>query len=377
MKRLLVFALMFFSACLFSCSTQSFKQNLSINASSEGFHQKVDSIVIAKMNEYNIPGLSIGLVQHDSILYSKGYGVKDIRTGEPVTRNSIFHTASISKLFTAMAIMKLVEDDKLGLDDDLNDVLPELRLSDARTQEITIRHLLNHTSGFPDISDYQWENQNQSDTSLKNYVLGLNPELISAPSREFHYSNIGYNILGYVVEATSGMTFETYVRDTILDPAGMKQSDFRYYMIPDSLKTTPHSKHWLTQTIRPRKTYPYTREHAPSSTLNASSHDLSRWMIYFLRTLQDSSSSTRHHTMIKPSFDPYAHIGLGFQLYDFDGYKAVGHFGGDRGFRSFLLMIPEENIGLVVLGNADFDDNYRQEILYPIARLLLSQDKAY
>ena len=76
--------------------------------------------------------------------------------------------------------------------------------------------------------------------------------------------------------------------------------------------------------------------------------------------------------MIKPSFDPYSYIGIGFQLFELDGYKAVGHFGEDRGFRSFLLMIPGESIELLVLGNTDYDDNYRQEILYSIARLFLS-----
>lgn len=81
--------------------------------------------------------------------------------------------------------------------------------------------------------------------------------------------------------------------------------------------------------------------------------------------------------MLEPSFKPFPHIGLGFQLYDFESYKAVGHFGGDKGFRSFLMMIPEENIGLVVLGNSDYEEDYRQEIIYPIAKLMITENKRH
>ena len=199
MKKILFIVPILLFAFFFSCS-DSFEQNLELQDSSNGFYGKVDSIVIAKMIEYNVPGLSIGLVKNDSIIYTKGYGVKRIGTDNLVSKNSIFHTASISKLFTAMAVMQLVDKEIIALNDRLINVLPELKFSDEEAKNITIKNLLDHTSGLPDINDYQWENNNQSENGLKKYILGLNLKVSSAPSSEYNYSNLGYDILGYVVE---------------------------------------------------------------------------------------------------------------------------------------------------------------------------------
>lgn len=358
-----------------SCSNNAFKQNIEISKTIISFEEKVDSIVIEKMNHYNIPGLSIGLIRNDSIIYNTGYGIRSIKNTSLVTENTVFHTASISKLFTAVATMKLIQQNKIALDDKLVNLLPELKFNDKRVTQITIKNLLNHTSGLPDINNYHWDNNNQSDNSLKEFVLGLNLKLDSDPSSEYQYSNLAYDILGYVIEKVSGVTFDDFMKENILDKCGMYNSDFRYFKIHDSLKTSPHSKRWVTKNIYERKTYPYTREHAPSSTLNSSSKDLSKWMISFLQTLGESDLNNKYLTMIEPSFSPNPYIGLGFQLSNINSKKIIGHYGGDRGFRSYLIMIPEKKIGLVLLANCDYDEDFRQEILHPIAKLMLATHK--
>ncbi len=113
------------------------------------------------------------------------YGVRSFKTDNLVTENTIFHTASISKLFTAVTTMKLVEQNLITVDDKLVDILPELKYADKRVNDITIKNLLNHTSGLPDISNYHWGNNNESDNSLKDFVLGLNLKLDSDPSSEY------------------------------------------------------------------------------------------------------------------------------------------------------------------------------------------------
>lgn len=335
------------------------------------FRKTVDSIVMRKMDQYTIPGLAIGIVQDDAILYTKGYGVRKIGSDSLVSEQSIFHTASISKLFTAMAVIHLADQGKLSIDDKLLDIIPDLQYADERVKEITIKHLLNHTSGLPDIKTYHWANNNQAENSLREYVLGLKLKALSASSSEFHYSNLAYDILGYVVEIVAGVTFEDYVETYILRPFGMANSDFRYFRVPKIARVAPHSRRWTSKKVYIRKTYPYTREHAPSSTLNASSEDLAKWMVSFLQEIHNEATSSPYADMLIPSSAVYPNIGLGFQLYEIEGYKAVGHFGGDQGFRSFLMMIPEQKIGLVVLGNCDYEEDYRQEIIMPIARLML------
>ena len=108
-----------------SCSGVSFQQNIEVNPSESGFTKKVDSIVAGKMNNYNIPGLAIGLVMNDSVIYAKGYGLKSIENPEPVSEHSNFHTASISKLFTAQAVMMILAENDISLDEKLVTIIPE------------------------------------------------------------------------------------------------------------------------------------------------------------------------------------------------------------------------------------------------------------
>lgn len=355
---------------LLSCSS-SFKQDIRIPKSTTSLVNQIDSIIIGKMNEYNIPGLAIGIVKEGNIYYTNGFGVKNIDKVDLVTDNSIFHTASVSKLLTAQAIVQLEKNSQLSLDDKLVKLIPELQFKDEEVRNITINSLLNHTSGIPDISNYHWSNNNQANNSLKDYILGLNIKLDSDPLTEYQYSNLGYDILGYVVEKISGVTFEDYVSTHILDKSGMSESDFRYFNITDSLKAAPHTDSWITGNIKVRETYPYTREHAPSSTLNASSKEMSNWMLSFLNSMENSNSKNNYSNMLEPSTDLSSNIGLGFQLYDAYSKKTVGHYGGDKGFRSFLMMIPEEKIGIVLLANCDYDEDFRDEIVYPIVKILM------
>jgi CubicO group peptidase (beta-lactamase class C family) len=349
----------------------SFGQKSALTVSQNAFNEEVDSLIISTMDEYGIPGLAVGIVQNGIIIYAKGFGVRSIDSNKQVSENSVFHTASISKLFTAMSVMKLVNTQRIELDERLIDIIPELNYSDERIEKITIKQLLNHTSGLPDINNYHWGNFNQADNSLSDYILGLKLSVATDPSTDFNYSNLGYDILGYVIERVSGILFEDYVEENILATSGMLNSDFRYFNIPDSLKTTPHTRKPITNKVYVREAYPYTREHAPSSTLNASSKDLCQWMMNFLSVINDNKTPSIYSSMLEPSL-MNTRIGLGFQLYDVQSHKAVGHFGGDKGFRSFLMMIPEENIGLVVLGNCDYNEDFRQEIIMPIAKLMLT-----
>lgn len=370
-KDLSIFKILFFLIIL-SCSGQSFEQKIEVDNSLNSFDRKVDSIIAKKMNVYNIPGLSIGIVKSDSIVYSKGYGIKNINTKEVVTANSNFHTASISKLITAQAIMILVQENKISLENKLTEIIPELKYKDERVKNITIKSLLNHTSGLTDVSSYNWKNNNQTDNSLEDYILGLNLKLLSEPHTEYNYSNLGYNILGYVIEKLSKINFDEFIKENILIPSQMLNSDFRYFKIADSIKTSPHSKRMISKKIYERKIYPYTREQAPSSTLNSSANDLSKWMISFLKSSSSLSSENSFGRMFEPSFNQYPYIGLGFQLSNLNKEKIIGHYGGDKGYRSYLIMVPEKRIGFVLLGNCDYNEDFRQEILHPIVKLMLT-----
>ncbi|MDN3205340.1 serine hydrolase domain-containing protein [Algoriphagus sediminis] len=327
-----------------------------------GIQRFADSLVTSRMNEYEIPGLSIGIVKDDEIIFARGYGLRDLAQDYPVTKNSIFHTASISKLFTAQGILILRDSGKLKLNSKISNILPDLDYS-GNSGDITTRQLLNHTSGLPDIRDYEWEKALASKDALRNYFEHLTLDARSIPGTEYYYSNLGYNLLALIIEEVSAQSFEDFIKDNILLPYGMESSDFEYPKIPDSLKSTPYTKNWFGN-IEQISNYPYSRVHAGSSTLNSSAQDISNWMIKVMKEEHLISEIT------SPD-DNFPQIYLGFQQYETKRFKGVGHFGGDPGFRSFLLMIPSQKIGLVLLANCDYDEDFRQEIILPIANELV------
>ncbi len=332
--------------------------------------QQIDSIITHYQEVYEIPGLSVGVVQADAVLFNRAYGVKNIHTNDPVSTGSIFHAASVSKLFTAQAIMLLSRDGKLHLEDRVVDLLPELTYADEAFEQVTVKQLLNHTAGLPDVNNYHWHRNNEEDISLARYMLSQKFKLDHAPGTAFRYSNLAYDLLGYIIARHSGTSFEDYIKANILLPNQMIESDFRYFLIADSLRVSPHSERRILGNIYPRSVYPYTREHAASSTLNTSTTELNHWMVAVLRDLRTHGEEGVFGPMIESSTSLTPHIGLGFQRFEVAGFQVAGHYGGDRGFRSYLLLVPEKNLGLILLANCDYNEDFRQDILHNILRLL-------
>lgn len=331
---------------------------------------KVDSITAHTIQKYNIPGLAIGVCVEDKVFFSKGYGRASIKAGGETTDKSIFHTASISKLFTAIAVMKVIESGKLSLNTRLVAVIPELDNSSNDLGSITVESLLNHTSGLPDVKGYGWKKPQNIQGALDNYVTGQRLKPTAEPLTKFNYSNLGYDVLGVVVERVTGLPFETYVKLNVLNEYQMLNSSFDYLTIEKDLRTFPHSKHWLTGKVTQKKYYPYNREHSPSSTLNSSVQDLLNWMIQFNHKKDGVLSVSTKKAMTTPSTKLAKGIGLGFQLYTYEEDKLVGHYGGDVGYRSFLLMNLDKRIGVVLLANYDRDEDFRDEIVYPVYGLI-------
>ena len=121
------------------------------------FDKKLDNYLEQVMEKFEIPGLSVVVTKNDQVIYLRALGVRDLQTKDPLKTNDIFHFASVSKPFVATAIMQLVETGKVNLDEKVTTYLPYFKLKDDRYKEITIRQMLNHTSGMPDVTDYQWD----------------------------------------------------------------------------------------------------------------------------------------------------------------------------------------------------------------------------
>jgi CubicO group peptidase (beta-lactamase class C family) len=317
--------------------------------------EAISAFVNQVIQSHRLAGISVGVVRDAQPYFAAGFGVRSLESGEPVTENSLFHLASISKLFTATAVMQLAEQGKLALTDPPEKYLPYLKIKNPFGAELTIQHLLSHTSGFPDVTDYHWDAPEEDDEALERYVRSLEVELMFAPGEGFAYSNIAYEVLGDLVAKVSRMSFENYVKANVLDPLEMKSSSHFRKNVPPALSVTPHVSDLM---IRVSEIYPYHRAHAPSSTLHSSAVELNLWAVANLSseanillpaTLADMWSPRA--AVGKPD-RPDKRAGLGWFIDTHRGLRTVYHSGQDVGFCTYFILIPEQRIGVTVLCNA-------------------------
>ena len=184
-------------------------------------------INLRKLTDNNA-GLAIGVTKGDNLIYAKTFGYASIEDSIEADFNTLFHIASVSKPFTASAIVKLVGQGKINLDDYIIDYIPEFKMKSDGYELVTIKHALTHTSGIPrDVTTDGWENPIRGKDALeKNLAFLKDLELDFEPGSEFNYSNTAIDILGIVVARVSGMSFEDFVTEQILKPAGMNSSRY-------------------------------------------------------------------------------------------------------------------------------------------------------
>src|SRR5262245_3202562 len=190
----------------------------------------IDHYVEQEMQATHLPGLALGIVQGNQVVHLKGFGVAD-PSGRAVTPETLFIIGSLSKSFTALAIMQLVEAGQVDLDAPVQRYLPFFRLADAEASaRITVRQLLNQTSGLSTVSGLPYlARQDTSDSALEQDVRALQTvELTHPPGQTFQYSNLKYTILGLIIQTVAGESYEQYVQQRILAPLGMRNS----YMSP-------------------------------------------------------------------------------------------------------------------------------------------------
>jgi CubicO group peptidase (beta-lactamase class C family) len=319
------------------------------------FTQDLDPIIKQVMQQANMPGFAIAVVENRKIVYAAGYGVRDLTTREAVSAESLFHMASITKPFVATSIMQLWEKGKIDLDAPVKKYLPYFQMKDERHATITVRQMLSHISGMPDVQDYEWDKPQYDDGALERYVRSLSDRvLIAAPGTKFQYSNMAYEVLGDLIAKVSGESFEDYVKNHILVPLGMNSSTLLVKQASPQLLASPHVL-GSSYDVEVSKVFPYNRMHSPSSTLYSNVLDMCRWAMANLnrgeldgkRILKPST----YDLMWKPAGEQWQQIGISWFLRKHKEYRVVTHSGGDVGFVSNLVLIPDKSIAVVMMSN--------------------------
>lgn len=326
--------------------------------------QNLDAVLEKIIALWGVPGLAVGIVEHNEIVYARGFGVQSLETRVPVTPDSIFCLASIGKCFVASAVLQLVEQGRLELDAPLIRYLPDFRLEDNRCRQITLRQMLSHTSGMPDMDEDEYNelvaHPEHDEGSAERYVRAmLDRKLIAAPGERFIYSNIAYNVLGYLTSRISGQPFEAFMQERIMRPAGMQDSSFFPGDIEPHRLVKPHLR---VPEMIVNPIYPYHRADAPASFLHSSVTEMCHWAITCLkrgsydqqRILTPASYDLMWTPAIKRGSPPFREeMGLGWTLGHFEGVRTVGHGGGGFGWTCFLVLLPEKTGAAIILSNEE------------------------
>jgi CubicO group peptidase (beta-lactamase class C family) len=340
----------------------------------------LDTFIKQSMVQGGHPGLAALVIKNGNVVWSRNYGLAQVDPAVPVTDDTLFMLASISKTITSVAVLQLWEEDGwIELDDDINDYLPfPVRNPHFPEVPITFRMLLTHTSSIQDNEGMLLGSriycEGDSPVSLRDFVEGrlvpggkyyASSYMVAPPGTAFRYSSYGFALLGYLVECVSGVPFDQYTRENIFEPLGMNSTGWHLADLGSAPIAMPYrcnanSSDGKSATVcHPLGQYGY--PDYPDGLLRTSARQLARFLGAIINGGElDGTRILKASTvqaMLIPTgpLTPWA-TGLGWRTFcDDNGAAYWGHYGGDRGVSTAMDFRPSDGVGVIVLANGDYD----------------------
>lgn len=336
-----------------------------------GIAAEIDALIAAAQVDEHTPGAAVLVVLDGRKIFEKGYGLAHLKPEVPIRPHTVFELASCTKQFTAMAVMMLAERGKLQYTDNLSTFFPEFT---AFGSQVTVEHLLHHTSGLPDYMD-AWDKSSSKKEPTSRAMLHLlakEPKLRFAPGEKFEYSNSGYMVLAQIVEKASGKKYPEFLKENIFEPLGMRDT-----LVFD--ETKPRI---------PRQALCYARKggewsDTSQNELNAvygdgsvrsSIEDLFKWdQALYTEKLVKATTLDKAFTAGKLKDGSATGYGFGWGVGKFHGTREVSHSGSWLDFNTSILRLPERKLAVIVLSNhSKFNAD---AIAHKIAALVLKAEK--
>ena len=311
-------------------------------------NQPIDELFRA-WNRPDSPGAAVAVVDHGKIVYEKGFGCANLEYGIPIKPDTIFHVASVSKQFTAMAVVLLEQDGKLSIEDDVHKYLPELP---DYGHPLTLRNLLQHTSGIRD----QWETLalagwDSRDVITQDQILRLlfrQKELNFPPGTRWLYSNGGFTLLAEVVKRASGQPLPQFCAERIFGPLGMSHSHFHLELeeiVPNRAYSYEIGDHGFAFA-------PLNYANVGATSLFTTAGDLARWLDNFREPkVGHQAAIARLEEVGVLSSGKKTGYALGLDVGTYRGLRTISHDGGDAGYRATVLWFPDQQMGIAIVSN--------------------------
>lgn len=313
------------------------------NASAKA--DKVDDIVRARMKERNIPGAAIAIVKNGKVAKMKGYGLASVEFSAPVTTDTVFEIGSVSKQMTAAAIMLLVEDGKVSLDEKISRYLPN---TPEAWKDVTVRHLLTHTSGiksYTSLTGFELARR----VKIDGFIKQLSPHPLEfTPGEKNIYSNSGYNLLAYIIETQSGKPYLQFMRERIFTPLGMTSTGDRdpKFIIP--LRANGYE--WEVDRLTGRDGG--LTDLMGAGSITSTIEDMAKWEAALRgSTFLKPESKNAIWTQFKFNGGDLSPYGFGWRISDVRGHKLIGHTGQTAGFGAAIFRYVENDVTVIALTN--------------------------
>ncbi len=315
------------------------------------------------MADWGIPGMAVAVVQNGELVYGRGFGVRKLGSDEAVDEHTVFGMASLTKAMTATALGMLVDEGKLHWDDRVRNHLPWFTLSDPWVSEqISIRDLLSHQVGIGRFTGNRLRFMPSRDPiTIAGFIRHMPFE---QPYRSgYIYSNMMYMVAGLVLEAVSGMSWHEFMAERIFAPLDMTSANTSITQISNTNNAAwPHQEIFGEVQIIPRRNFDNI---GPAASVNASVYDMARWMIFQLgeagvyqgkrlisrENILETHQPQQVFRLEDPMTEPLRGYGLGWGLRQYEGYRVSQHSGATDGMTSFLVLLPEKDLGILVVSN--------------------------
>ena len=336
---------------------------------------RIDALVQQHMQTPGAVGISVAVARGEEILYSKAYGFADLEFAVAADEETMFRIGSVTKQFTAAAVLKLAEAGKLSVDDPLTRFLPDYPTHERDGHEITLRHLLTHTAGVPNYTDSgpKWMDVVARElTHEQMLALWQDQPLEFAPGERWRYSNSGYYLLGIVIEKASGMSYADYLRTEFFEPLQLART--RYDSNEEVLLNRAQGyafgdgKFWNDRLIG-------MSQPGAAGALISTARDLVRWQLALVSGRVVKPESYEEMTLpFLLNSGAETTYGMGLSFEKLSGRTCVSHGGGIFGFNSMLSYFPEAKLSIAVISNSEALPS--QAVEAELAKALLEGSKS-
>jgi CubicO group peptidase (beta-lactamase class C family) len=348
--------------------------------------QDFDAYVQRVMSDWKVPGAAIAIIKDGKVIHSKCYGLRDVKNNLPVTDQTLFPIASISKSFTVATLGTLATEGKLDWDKPVREYLPDFRLyDDVLTARVTPRDLVTHRTGLPR-HDAAWYRSGFTREEMYARLRYLEPN--RDLRREFQYNNLMFMTAGYLAGKLAGSTWEDAVTARIFQPLGMRSSGFDFGGSFKSASDVAHPYRKDDKEVAHEvPIYPGDPALGPAGAIVSNLSDMTQYVLMYLNHGKHGDSQIISEANIRQMISPqmvmrstdldpeigYPHYGMGLFVTTYRGHKYVQHGGNLDGFSLLISFLPDDNIGSVILLNMD-GSSLREVLAYNIADRLLGLD---